>query len=225
MNEDIQSLPIGERLRAARTRKKISLQEAAHTTRIRSGYIEALENGRWEELPAEVYLLGFLKKYAQFLGLPAEDFLEHYNREKGVADRTPSAASAVKIEKVKKPHLQIRPAFLAALAITALIALLYISRQGISFMASPPEIKQSPVVNPEHVLSTTALRDTWVSVYSNGRRLFKGVIPAANIRIWKSRFPFQIEVRKSTDVQVEIDDKAVNLLGQEGRKTELPEKP
>jgi cytoskeletal protein RodZ len=225
MNEETQLVPLGEKLKTARTSKKISLAEAAQATRIRSTYIDALENNRWQEFPAEVYLLGFLKKYGQFLDLSPENLVELYAEEKGGVNRSDTPAPVVEIRKAVKRPWQVRPAFLAAAAVTAVVALLAISRQGNDFLPSPSRSKPGAAGIPEHVLSATALRDAWVNVSTNGRRLFKGVIPAANIRIWRSRFPFQIEIRKAADVQVEIDDAPVNLTGQEGRKTELPGKP
>ena len=223
MSEETQLLPLGEKLKEARARKKISLEEAAQATRIRSAYIEALEAGRWQEFPAEVYLLGFLKKYGQFLDLSPETLVELYAESKAGTPRPSEPPPVPERGEAKKQHFRVRPPFWVAAAVTALVTLLIISRQG-SLLAPSQKSRRGMAGVPEHVLSATALRDSWVSVSSNGRRLFKGVIPAANIRTWKSRFPFQIEIRKATDVQVEIDDTPVNLMGQEGHKTELPAK-
>ena len=64
---------IGARLEAARVEKGLSLQEAERDTRIGRAYLEALEAGRVELLPAPVYARGFMRSYADYLGLdPAE---------------------------------------------------------------------------------------------------------------------------------------------------------
>ena len=78
---------IGQELKKAREEKELSLKEVADKTKIQSRYLEALENGDWERLPEEVYLRGFIKTYAQHLGLDAPALVEAYNkaraREKG----------------------------------------------------------------------------------------------------------------------------------------------
>src|SRR5260370_42646997 len=49
--------------------------------RIRAGYIEAIEEGRYDRLPAAVYALGFLKGYAVHLGLDGEEAVRRFKLE------------------------------------------------------------------------------------------------------------------------------------------------
>ena len=67
---------IGPLLRERRLELKLSLNEVAAQTRIRKTYIEALEEGRFEELPGRVYVIGFLQNYARALGLPSAPLIE-----------------------------------------------------------------------------------------------------------------------------------------------------
>lgn len=67
------SRTIGARLEEARTAKRLSFEEAERDTRISRRYLEALERGDYELLPAPVYARGFMRSYADYLGLdPAE---------------------------------------------------------------------------------------------------------------------------------------------------------
>ena len=66
---------IGQQLRKARQERKASLEEVAHVTRIRQHYLEALEAGDLGRLPSPVQARGFLRAYASFLGLNAEDLM------------------------------------------------------------------------------------------------------------------------------------------------------
>ena len=64
---------IGARLEAARNGKRLTLEEAERDTRISTEYLDALERGSYEVLPAPVYARGFMRSYAGYLGLdPAE---------------------------------------------------------------------------------------------------------------------------------------------------------
>ena len=63
---------LGEAFRNERMRRAITLNDAERTTRINRVYLEAIEEGRLETLPAPVYTRGFVRLYARFLGLDAE---------------------------------------------------------------------------------------------------------------------------------------------------------
>lgn len=60
---------LGDAFRAERSRRGISLNDAERTTRINRVYLEAIEDGRFETLPAPVYVRGFVRLYARYLGL------------------------------------------------------------------------------------------------------------------------------------------------------------
>jgi len=74
---------LGERLKMLRKRRHLSLDQAEEKTKVRRRFLEALEGGDYAVLPADVYTMGFLVKYAEFLGARKEDLLEEYRRERG----------------------------------------------------------------------------------------------------------------------------------------------
>jgi cytoskeletal protein RodZ len=69
---------LGEILRQAREDKGLSLAQVEEEIKIRSTYLQALEESDFERLPAPVYVKGFLRNYASFLGLDAEEMLALY---------------------------------------------------------------------------------------------------------------------------------------------------
>jgi transcriptional regulator with XRE-family HTH domain len=77
----VESLTLGERLRKIRSDHRMSLIEVSRATKIQVKYLEAIECGEYEKLPAEVYVKGFLKSYAGFLGVPEDAILKLYDRE------------------------------------------------------------------------------------------------------------------------------------------------
>jgi cytoskeleton protein RodZ len=70
---------IGSSLRAARMRQELELSQAEHDTRIRAKYLRALEDERFDVLPGAAYTKGFLRTYADYLGLDAQPFIDEYN--------------------------------------------------------------------------------------------------------------------------------------------------
>ncbi len=73
---------LGDRLRAARERSGLELSELAHRTHVRRAYLEALEEGRYADLPEDVYTRNFVRLHAQTVGLDPAPLLDLYARER-----------------------------------------------------------------------------------------------------------------------------------------------
>ncbi len=67
---------IAERLIAARNELGLSAEDVAGSLRLLPEYMQAFDSGDWSEMPEEVYTLGFLRQYAQFVGLDLSDDIE-----------------------------------------------------------------------------------------------------------------------------------------------------
>jgi cytoskeletal protein RodZ len=72
---------IGSDLRRARARREIDLSEVEAATRIRARFLRAIEDEEWDVLPGGVYSRGFIRAYANFLGLDGDRLAEDYRRE------------------------------------------------------------------------------------------------------------------------------------------------
>ena len=76
-------LTAGERLRAAREAKGLSIEEIASTTRIPTRHLESLENANWTALPAPTYSIGFARNYATAVGLDRDEISDQLRSEMG----------------------------------------------------------------------------------------------------------------------------------------------
>src|SRR5882672_3958243 len=74
-------VPVDQRLQQERLRKGLSIHEVAKATKIRVKFITALEQGEYKKLPSSAYIQGFIKNYAEFLGLPKRETLALFRRE------------------------------------------------------------------------------------------------------------------------------------------------
>ncbi len=83
---------MGAVLRAERERRGLTVKDIERETSIRSAYIEALESGRYEALPSEVYVKGFIRNYAEFLRLDAGALVRQYREETHGTEEEPAAA-------------------------------------------------------------------------------------------------------------------------------------
>jgi cytoskeleton protein RodZ len=71
---------IGARLREARMRAKIDINEVEVRTKIRAKYLRAIENEEWDLLPGEVYAKSFLRTYGEYLGLDTRQLIDDFKR-------------------------------------------------------------------------------------------------------------------------------------------------
>src|ERR687896_166976 len=90
-SEAYDTLGIGERLRQAREAKGISLDEVASQTRIPIRHLQHIEREEWDALPAITYCIGFVRSYANTIGLDgAEMGRELRDRLGGIRTRAPT---------------------------------------------------------------------------------------------------------------------------------------
>ena len=80
MMEADEGLSIGEKLKRARSREALEIRDVEERTKIRIKYLRALENEEWDVLPSPAYAKGFLRTYAQAVGLDADALVDEYRR-------------------------------------------------------------------------------------------------------------------------------------------------
>ena len=81
-----QLMEVGRYLKAIRTRQGLSLQQVAKLTHIQAQQLQAIETGSWIQLPEAIYVKGFLKRYAQSLGLDGIAIAEGISVQPAVID-------------------------------------------------------------------------------------------------------------------------------------------
>jgi cytoskeleton protein RodZ len=84
---------LGERFRAAREARGLTLSEVSERLHIRAVYLAAIEDEHWETIGAPVYVRGFLRSYARFLGIDPEEAVAEFTATQA-AGRSSSRASA-----------------------------------------------------------------------------------------------------------------------------------
>ena len=72
---------IGSLLQNARNNKNEELSVVSRSLRIRQVYLEAIENNQFNILPGDIYVSGFIRSYATYLGLDSEDIIERYKSD------------------------------------------------------------------------------------------------------------------------------------------------
>lgn len=123
-----EEVSLGRLLKRAREERQIELDQAFRVTRIRRHTLEALENERWDELPSQVFVKGFLKTYAEFLGLDKKMVLEVYERISPLEGDRSEFLKKVSPRKKRWPLKVILP----LLALAFIASIIYLNRRDIS---------------------------------------------------------------------------------------------
>ena len=111
---------IGASLREARLRRGLSPEDVQKAIRIRDRYLSALEEERWQLLPGDAYAKGFLRTYAEFLGLNGTLYVDEFNSR--FAEHEDPAFVAAAMAPVETTRIGLVRPLLAIGAIVAAVA-------------------------------------------------------------------------------------------------------
>jgi cytoskeletal protein RodZ len=128
VKDDIEDISLGSLLRRSREERNIDLDEAVEATRIRRNNLEALENEDWNKLPSSVFVKGFLKSYAEFLGLDKEMVLDHYRKVFPHQEYKPQALKGINLQSAKGYLFVI----IAVLILAFVFAVIYLKKSDVS---------------------------------------------------------------------------------------------
>lgn len=133
---------LGDLLRQARERKGVTLEQVEAATRIRLKFLDALERGDYASLPGEVYVRGFVRSYASFLGLDPQEALSHHTPTSEGASAPAEAPAASLVLVSMEPGRSLR-SVIVALAVVAsiLLVILAVQRQVWKLFPTPLAVK------------------------------------------------------------------------------------
>jgi cytoskeletal protein RodZ len=122
---------IGETLARAREQKRMSVAEVSRVTRIPVGTLHAIEADRFDDLPGEVFVRGFLKSYALAVGIAPPVVLARYTSSRSVAIVTPlPATSPVTAVRDGSRRLGVAIAFVVLLVLVTLALSIVLTPRG-----------------------------------------------------------------------------------------------
>lgn len=165
---------LGEKLRALRRGQAVSLDMIEERTHIQRRYLEALEQGRYDELPAPLYSRNFIRAYARELNADEEYFLELYEEECGRCDLVDPMR--MPRQRVRRMRLLVWNRFVKFGGVLAVIFLLfgYLGWQ-IQSIVSPPEIvlfsPADETITGEAIITVEGLVEDESTVYVNDEQV------------------------------------------------------
>jgi cytoskeleton protein RodZ len=196
---------IGTSLREARLRQGLDFPELELGTKIRAKYLRALEDEQFDVLPAQTYVKGFLRSYAEYLGLDGQLYVDEYNSRFVVGEeehyqprprRSASPARGVQVQS--------RVVLLTLLGIAAVTALVIVAWTrgepqkvppvglGSSVQARTPQAPAKPAasVNSVRLIVRAKRGPCWLSVHrgtATGSILYQGTLEQGQDQVFRAR--------------------------------------
>ena len=187
---------IGNSLREARLRQGLDLARAEDDTKIRAKYLQGLEDERFDILPSETYVKGFLRTYAEYLGLDGQIYLDEFNSRFASAEEPVLASTPTRRPRQRATESSFVVVALAGIVAVALLVVVAFAfgtddaRTPAGNVGGSQGASPAPAASPAapaagkpravaKVVLTAAGGDCWVSVRAgaaNGELLFAGTI-------------------------------------------------
>jgi hypothetical protein len=184
---------IGNSLREARLRQQLDFPELEQQTKIRSKYLQALEDEKFDVLPAPTYVKGFLRNYADALGLEGQLYVDEYNSRfvTGEEDIPLRPRDYQRRPQARGMRFETRAVMLVIGAIAVVVALVVGAAkfgssnspkvQGINTTGpNLPKRHHKPARPMARIVLTATNGDSWLLVRAGsaaGKQLYAGTLP------------------------------------------------
>jgi len=240
---------LGELLRKTREAKGLSLAQVEEATKIRSVYLQALEEEDDDCLPPPVYVKGFLRNYARYLDLDPQQVLSLYQESEAT---TPATPAQVMLDEPLEPLTLRRwwPAWVVLLVIAVVVAVWwgyqrYYGTVPVAQARATPTptcvpsspTPEPPTATPSPTLTasptptpTTAIalevsielvgQQAWLLVHVDGEMVFTGTLEPGATRTWRADERIVLHCGNAGAVRVTVNGQTLGPMGEPGQVIE-----
>ena len=218
----------GIRLRELREAKGVSLDDIARSTRVGRRHLEALETDSWGELPAPVFVKGFIRAYCEFLDASPDEALGLYREASGEPVKHERLQSAVHAP----PSRRAGPLMVSLVLFIVLGASLFALRIGLKSSPQPAPVDAGSVASSAPLPVTTvpageptpagqrllirAIEPTWIRVQVDEGQVAEELLQVGAVREWTAARRFVLSVGNAGGLEVDLNGRRIPALGARG---------
>lgn len=230
--------PVGDRLKAAREERGMSLDDVANVTRVPTRHLLHIERGEWDALPAQTYSIGFARAYAKAVGLNGAEIGQELRAQLGA----PQHSATIAYEPADPARVPPRSLAIVAGLIAILLVVSYAIWRSNSVPEEDPQAEaaaaDTPIVAPPPAavagpnlplggpsaaasgpVVLTAVDSVWLRVYeAGGPILFESTMkPGDRFEVPSNAQRPQVRVGRPEALRVTIGQSPVPQLGPTGQ--------
>ena len=237
MEKDHDSLSFGHYLQAIRLEKKISLEKVSAQTRIRRSNLLLIEQEDHENLPAEVFVKGFLRSYADAIGADGDEAVDRYESRLDVVQKIVVSDNFIgkSVPKMWWKLLMSTVLFLILIGVS-IFGVAFFHNQAVTnkpLEQKASEEKALPAVPREHqegnsgavtgkaavdklLLKVTAIEDTWLKVIIDEKDSTEySLSPGDNLEL-EAHSGYNLLIGNSRGLKIALNNKPVPIPGKSG---------
>ncbi len=244
----------GTSFKKAREHRGLTFAQIAEETRISTRFLEAIENEEFELLPGGIFNRGFIRTYAQRVGLDPEAAVKEYEQllkvqqpEQPITASAPAQAQAPQDSKAEKNFYPVAIGVL----VLAIIIFYAVTREPAAPVAvpTPPQVavtqpvqeappslasSVSAALEPESVPAPTtalaldiqAINQTWIKVNADGRNVSPGeILEPGDSRHFSGDTSINLIVGNAGGVNLKLNDQPMKAIGKSGQVREIKVTP
>ena len=244
---DFSELPVGEILRRTRVHYARSIEEVEAALRIQAKQIHAIEVGDTDALPARVYALGFVRSYAEYLGLDGDKIVNLFKAQTGTTTPKPDIKKKVPTAQSNNPPVGIVVGLLVLIC-ALMIGFLSLNASEEKAINEPevvpevpkelrkaaleekqtpepapepepePEPTPQPVVEKQEGIVLKLVQNSWVEIRDkNNRKLISRVLKEGDQYFVPERLGLTISIGNAGGVEIQVDGEPLQDLGESGQ--------
>jgi len=224
---------LGTQLASLRQEQNLTLDELVVLTRIPRRLLQAIEEGNLSDLPEPIYIQGLIRQFADALGLHGGEFASHF----------PIGSQSVGFQSTWKDQTiaQLRPIHLYLLY----IVLIFCSINGLSQLLNNATLQANnrqiqPNTEPQSTgqktanntlisskknqsvqVGVTLKASSWISVVTDGKTAFEGVLPEGSNRTWKATQQLTVKTDNAGGVLMSVNQQESKEMGELGKSKEI----
>ncbi|OBQ36450.1 MAG: DNA-binding protein [Anabaena sp. CRKS33] len=226
-------MQLGSQLASLRQEKNLTLDELVIFTRIPRRLLQAIEEGNLSDLPEPIYIQGLIRQFADALGIKGGEFASHFP----IGYQPLTFKSTWKNQNIA----QFRPIHLYLFY----IVLIFCSANSLSYLLNNATLQS----NNRQIQSKTAKSSTeqetssnkrssseldqsvqvgltlkassWISVVTDGKTAFEGVLPQGSSRTWKASQQVTVKTDNAGGVLMSVNQQKAKEMGEIGKTEEI----
>ncbi|MPL60602.1 Cytoskeleton protein RodZ [bioreactor metagenome] len=237
---------VGEILRSEREKQGLSIKDIEKATSIRTLYLSSIEADNYSVIPGEVYLKGFIRNYANCLGLDAKELLELYRQTSNLTDLEPEKTSD-DCERTAVTPVSDRVGGSSKTNKLIVVGLVSVFLIGILSWAignrnnQPPQqlpdpkpaptspavpvpqsspntlVPEKPAPQSKPIMVTAKYTDLcWTLVIADGKEVYEGTPKIGETLQWEAQSNLSVQLGNASGVEIIHNGQAIGKMGEKG---------